>query len=97
MKYNWKPGENQYQRYYDVYVGKVYLLVFENKFQPGIWLGMYNEHMVENKTENDKIRSELGERVYNFQRHTMLSSDNPKYMMEKVEYAFENKLTEVDE
>lgn len=31
MKYEWKYGENDNQKYYDVTVGKDYLCVFANK------------------------------------------------------------------
>lgn len=31
MKYKWKYGENDYQKYYDVTIGKDYLCVFANK------------------------------------------------------------------
>lgn len=34
MKYEWKYGENDNQRYYDVTVGKDYLCVFANKWNP---------------------------------------------------------------
>lgn len=32
MKYEWKYGENDNQKYYDVTVGKDYLCVFANKW-----------------------------------------------------------------
>ena len=34
MKYEWKYGENDTQKYYDVTVGKDYLCVFANKWNP---------------------------------------------------------------
>ena len=42
MKYEWKYGENDNQKYYDVTVGKDYLCVFANKWNPNTWLGSYN-------------------------------------------------------
>ena len=39
-QYEWKYGENNYQNYYDVKLGKDYLCVFANKSAPNIWLGI---------------------------------------------------------
>ena len=39
LKYNWEHGENKYQEYYDVYVGKEYLCVDMNKWTPGTGIG----------------------------------------------------------
>ena len=51
MKYEWKYGENDYQKYYDVTVGKDYLCVFANKWTPNTWLGSYNSICIHNKTK----------------------------------------------
>ncbi len=32
MKYNWKYGENEYQKYYDVTIDGNYLCIFANKW-----------------------------------------------------------------
>lgn len=39
LKYSWKYGENEHQKYYDVYIGKDYLCVWQNKWEPDIWMG----------------------------------------------------------
>ncbi len=44
LKYNWEHGENKYQEYYDVYVGKEYLCVYMNKWTPGTWIGGVERH-----------------------------------------------------
>ena len=51
MKYKWKYGENDNQKYYDVTVGKDYLCVFANKWDLNTWLGSYNSIHIHNKTE----------------------------------------------
>lgn len=56
MKYEWKYGENDNQKYYDVTVGKDYLCVFANKWNPNTWLGSYNSICIHNKTKNDRVR-----------------------------------------
>lgn len=60
-QYEWKYGENNYQNYYDVKLGKDYLCVFANKSAPNIWLGTYIKYgcgsvTIANKTFNDKQR-----------------------------------------
>ena len=60
MKYKWKYGENNNQKYYDVTVGKDYLCVFANKWNPNTWLGMYNSICIHNKTKNDRVRKKQG-------------------------------------
>lgn len=56
MRYEWHYGENIYQRYYDTNVENSYLCVYENKWNPGVWLGMYDGISLHNKTRNDRVR-----------------------------------------
>lgn len=42
MKYEWNHGKNQYQEYYDVVIGKDYLCVYANKWEPDRWFGSCN-------------------------------------------------------
>ena len=56
LKYNWKYGENENQKYYDVYIGKDYLCVWQNRWEPDIWMGMSRDKMIHNKTKNNKYR-----------------------------------------
>lgn len=51
MKYEWKYGENDNQKYYDVTVGKDYLCVFANKWNPNTWLGSYNSFVFTTRTK----------------------------------------------
>lgn len=44
------------QKYYDVTIGKDYLCVFANKWNPNSWLGSYNSICIHNKTKNDRVR-----------------------------------------
>ena len=101
MKYEWKYGENDTQKYYDVTVGKDYLCVFANKWNPNTWLGSYNSVCIHNKTKNDRIRKKQGlakdchpsELITDY----MLCSDNPEYMMKKVEYCYKHGLMEISQ
>jgi len=106
-QYEWKYGENNYQNYYDVKLGKDYLCVFANKSAPNIWLGAYikcgcGSVTIGNKTFNDKQRkkeSKNGMMKFQYQMPSkiqMLSSNDPEYMKEKVIYAYEHNLLEVD-
>ena len=47
LKYSWKYGENEHQKYYDVYIGKDYLCVWQNKWEPDIWMGMSRDKMIQ--------------------------------------------------
>lgn len=104
-KLNWTYGENPYQRFYDTYVGKDYLLVFANKAQPDVWMGNQRGVMLYDKTANDKQRRKQGVPVdcclrdhplHELHSVTILSSHDPEYMMRKVEFAYENNLLEVN-
>lgn len=106
-QYEWKYGENAYQKYYDVKLGKDYICVFANKSAPNIWLGTYIKYgcgsvTIANKTFNDKQRKKeskngtikLRDNMPN--KIQMLSSNDPEYMKKKVIYAYEHNLLEVD-
>lgn len=105
-KYEWKYGENDHQKYYEVKFGKDYLCVFANNWNPNIWLGMYIKQgadvTIENKTFNDKQRKKESKngtiklRDNMPSRMQMLFSNDPEYMKEKVIYAYEHNLLEVD-
>lgn len=56
MKYEWKYGENDNQKYYDVTVGKDYLCVFANKWNPNTWLGSYNSIFPDALFGLDKVK-----------------------------------------
>lgn len=96
---NWTYGENESQKYYDAYVGKDYLCVFANKWQPDIWMGMCRDKMIYDKTANDRQRKK--EKVAkDFPLHmlrsvTVLGSQSPEYMMKKVAWCYNHNLTEV--
>lgn len=99
MRYEWHYGENIYQRYYDTNVENSYLCVYENKWNPGVWLGMYDGISLHNKTRNDRVRKKQGLpkgcSVFELRRDYLLSSDSPEYMMKKVEWAYNHKLIEI--
>ena len=101
MKYKWKYGENDTQKYYDVTVGKDYLCVFANKWNPNTWLGLYNSICIHNKTKNDRVRKKQGlaKGCHPSELRTdyMLCSDNPEYMMKKVEYCYTHGLMEISQ
>lgn len=97
-RYDWKEGENQYQKYYDVTVDGKYLLVFANKGQPDIWMAMIDGIMIHDRIANDKQRQKQGlpsgcplSQLYST---TLLTSKDPDYMMEKAEWCFENHAEE---
>ena len=99
MKYEWKYGENDNQKYYDVTVGKDYLCVFANKWNPNTWLGSYNSICIHNKTKNERVRKKqgLGKGCHpsELRQDFMLCSNDPEYMMKKVEYCYNHGLMEI--
>lgn len=101
MKYEWKYGENDNQKYYDVKVGKDYLCVFAIKRNPDTWFGAYNGICLYNKTKNDRVRKKQGLakacRLSELREHYTLCSDNPTYMMKKVEYCYAHGLIEISQ
>lgn len=71
LKYSWKYGENEHQKYYDVYIGKDYLCVWQNKWEPDIWMGMSRDKMIHNKTKNNKYRRKENFLEYTLERTAM--------------------------
>ena len=103
-KIQWKHGENTCQQYYDAHVGKDYLCVYENKWNPGVWAGMYELEgggiqSIWDKTSNDRQRRRqglpLGCPMEKLSRVTMLCNASPEYMMKKVEHCYRRRKTEV--
>ena len=103
-KLEWKYGENASQKYYDVHVGKDYLCVFANKWQPQIWMGCYEAgggglQMIHDKTRNDRQRKkqglQLGCDIFELRSDWILCSHSPEYMMKKVEYCYKHRKIEV--
>lgn len=99
MKFDWKYGKNEYQTYYDTTVNGVYLLVFANKWQPNIWMGQYGDTIIHDKTRNDRQRKRqnlpLGCSLSELYTDAILCSDDPNYMMKKVEHCFKYSKNEV--
>lgn len=100
----WKYGENDSQCYYDAYVCKDYLCVFANKWQPTIWMGMYEVKgnsivTICDKTRNDYQRKRdglpLGCDISKLNRITVLCNKSPEYMMKKVEHCYKHRKKEV--
>ncbi len=107
-KYEWTYGENERQIYYDTTVGNNYLLVFANKWQPDIYMGAILSNQKNNpdpapiiwdKTRNDEQRKKqglpLGCDVSELHEQCVLCSNDPIYMMKKVEYCHEHNLQEI--
>ena len=101
LKYDWKYGENGQQKYYDVTVGNDYLCVFANDWNPNTWMGMYNSVCIHNKTKNDKVSVKQGLpqgcRLSELREDHLLCSDNPIYMMKKVEWCYTHNLMEISQ
>lgn len=99
MKYEWKHGTNDCQEYYDVTIGKDYLCVFANKWQPNIWIAMVKDRIIHDKTANDRQRKKQGlSKGCDFsllRSDTILCSDNPEYMMKKAEWCYTHGLEEI--
>lgn len=101
LKFEWKYGKNDYQKYYEVTVGKDYLCVYANNWNPDIWIGSYNSICIHNKTKNDRVREKYGLpkgcHPSELRRDHLLCSNDPEYMMKKVEWCYTHKLTEISE
>ena len=99
MKLKWKKGRNDYQNYYDAAIGNDYLLVFENNWNPGVWMASINNIMIGNKTYNDRQRKKQALPPhcppYPLCSFQLLSSSDPSYMMRKTEYCYFNGKTEI--
>ena len=98
---SWIYGENNYQKYYEAYIGKDYLCVFSNKWNPDIWMGMCCGKTILNKTKNDRQRKKQ-----NLDKHcpvnvlrtiTVLTSMSPEYMMKKVAWCYKHNLSEISQ
>lgn len=107
MKFEWSYGENGNQKYYEATNERDYLCVFENKWNPNVWLGMYQKHSdgrsvsILNKTKNDRVRKKqglpIGCDVFDLTSIHLLASDNPEYMMKKVEWCYTHNLLEISQ
>ena len=97
-KYEWTYGENEHQIYYDTTVGNNYhiymgAILSNQKNNPApapiIW----------DKTRNDEQRKKqglpLGCDVSELHKQCVLCSNDPIYMMKKVEYCYEHNLQEI--
>ena len=97
--YDWKYAENKSQKYYDCVIDNNYLLVFANKWQPNIWMGMINNIMIRDKTSNDRQRMKQGLPkgcdTYLLQVDVMLCNSDPEYMKRRIEHCFKYNKTEV--
>lgn len=96
---NWQHGENEFQEYYDVYVGKDYLCVFRNKWE-SCWMAMVKDQMIHNKTMNDRQRKRQGlpkgAPIHLLKSDWMLTG-TPEYLMKKAEYCYRHKQNEISE
>ena len=101
MKYEWNHGKNQYQEYYDVVIGKDYLCVYANKWEPDRWLGSCNNKCIHNKTRNDRVRKKSGLSkscgVDELKQDFLLTSSDPFYMMKKVEWCYTHNRVEISQ
>lgn len=101
LKFEWKYGENENQKYYEVKVGNDYLCVYANNWNPNTWMGSYNSVCIHNKTKNNRIRRKqglsIGCDVSELREDYLLCSDNPEYMMKKVEWCYTHKLVEISQ
>ena len=105
MKYNWEHGENAYQEYYDVYVGKDYLIVFRLlQDEHNTWTGCYvkdgSPYTLLDKTKNDCVRKRDGlpkNCDHSKLREFFLLTGTPEYLMKKTEYCYERGIVEVKE
>lgn len=98
---DWKHGTNDCQEYYEAEVNGKYLCVFQNKWNPGVWMGMWDSNMVHNKTRNDRERKKrdlpAGCHLSELPRIWILCSGDPEYMKKKVEYCFKHNKIEISE
>lgn len=99
MKYEWKYGQNDYQKYYDVIINGDYLCVFANKWEPDIWLAMVKGRTLHDKTANNKQRKKQGlQNGCHYSKlltDVMLCNKKPEYMMKKAEWCYEHDIEEV--
>lgn len=99
VKVNWTYGENESQKFYDAYVGKDYLCVFANNWQPDIWMGIQRDKLILDKTANDRQRKKEGVPkdfpTFNLRSVTVLCNPSPEYMMKKVEHCYQRNKREI--
>lgn len=104
LKFQWRYGENDEQRYYDVTVNGDYLCVFTRKWQSDIWMGAYQKKgcgiiTIHDKTYNDRQRRKQGLPkncdVFELKSCACLCSAKPEYMMQKVEHCYKYNKIEV--
>jgi hypothetical protein len=100
MKENivWKHGENEQQQYYEAKVGNDYLCVFCNKWSPDCWSAMVNNHMIYNKTKNDRQRKKQGlpKSAHVSELHCVwLLTGSPEYLMKKAAYCYNHNIYEI--
>lgn len=101
LKFEWKYGENESQKYYEVMINKDYLCVFSNKWTPDIWMGICKDKIIHNKTLNDRVRKKYGlekdcDPSYLKKDFTLCSND-PEYMMRKVEWCYKHNIIEISQ
>ena len=101
MKYQWKYGENDTQKYYDVLIGNDYLCVFANKWNPCTWMGLVKDKIIHNKTKNDRQRIKQGLvkgcDLSLLKSDYILCNESPEYMMKKVEWCYHHGIIEISE
>lgn len=102
--YEWKYGENDSLKYYEVKFkkGKDYLCIYANKKYPDLWMGMYIKDgcdvTLKDKTFNDRQRkkeSKSGILMNNIPKRTRFLSGNSDYMKKKIIWAYEHDLIEI--
>lgn len=98
-KIEWKYGEDGEQKYYEAKVGNDRLWVFMNNWLPDTWMGQYNSVSIYNKTKNDRQRIKQGLAkqcpIFELHKSSLLCSNDPEYMMRKVEWCYLHNLNEI--
>ena len=99
MRFEWKHGDNNCQEYYDVTIDGDYICVSANKWNPDAWMAMVKNHMIHDKTANDRQRKKQGLpkgcHPFLLTCDVMLSSSSPEYMMKKAEWCYRHNLREI--
>lgn len=65
MEYVWKYGENDNQKYYECYIGKDYLCVVANNWNPDIWFCIYEKQGIGTVTVMDRVYNRKMMKKYN--------------------------------
>jgi hypothetical protein len=92
MKFEWKYGENDCQKYYDVNVNGTWICVFANKLYPDKWMAIINNRLIYNRTKNNRMRKKG---IFN--KSFILYGDTPEYMMKKAEWCYTHNLEEISQ